>query len=281
MHFSSYFWRSLLLPWVAILVGGQGIESIDPEIEVILVKIGGSSITNKGEKESLNDEALAWFSQTLKTLIARTYRSPADDQCESDGMDESARSVSFVVVHGAGSFGHFSAKAYGLKGQTEKPQNSSNYSSLDNTERRFRMQGVSETRLSVQNLNRIVVSSLVDHGINSVGISPCFGIPHLQAYATNEKGALASLCGACPSFAWRCMSIWGQCWNPQRRYPHGSTGQDFLGISCGVHNRCGWGVYRRSQRESRKSQTSTIHTSRRIYRRHNNRRIGIWFKPRS
>jgi isopentenyl phosphate kinase len=193
MHFCRYFKRCLLLLWVAILVGGQGIECIDPETEVILVKIGGSSITNKGEKESLNDEALAWFSQTLKTLIARTYRSPADDQCESDGLDESARSVAFVVVHGAGSFGHFSAKAYGLKGQTEKPQNSSNYSSLDNAERRFRMQGISETRLSVQKLNRIVVSSLVDHGINSVGISPCFGIPHLQAYATNEKGALTSL----------------------------------------------------------------------------------------
>jgi isopentenyl phosphate kinase len=191
MHFYRYFKR---LPWVAILVGGQGIESIDPEIKVILVKIGGSSITNKGEKESLNEAALAWFSQTLKTLIAPTYRSPADDQCESDGLDESARSVAFVVVHGAGSFGHFSAKAYGLKGQAEKPQeNSSNYSSIDNTERRFRMQGVSETRLSVQKLNRIVVSSLVDHGINSVGISPCFGVPHLQAYATNEKGALTSL----------------------------------------------------------------------------------------
>jgi isopentenyl phosphate kinase len=163
-------------------------------MEVILVKIGGSSITNKGEKESLNDEALAWFSQTLKNRIARTHRSPGDDQCESDGLDESAaRSIAFVVVHGAGSFGHFSAKAYGLKGQTEKTQNASIYSPLDSAERRFRMQGVSETRLSVQKLNRIVVSSLVDHGINSVGISPCFGIPHLQAYATNEKGALTSL----------------------------------------------------------------------------------------
>lgn len=189
MHLSRY----LLLLWVAILVGAQGIESVDPEIEVILVKIGGSSITHKGEKESLNDEALAWFSQTLESLIARSYRSPADDRCESDSLDESARSVAFVVVHGAGSFGHFSAKAYGLKGQTENPQNSSNHSSLDTTERRFRMQGVSETRLSVQKLNRLVVSSLVDHGINSVGISPCFGIPHLQAYATNEKGALTSL----------------------------------------------------------------------------------------
>jgi isopentenyl phosphate kinase len=193
MHFSRYFKHCLLLLWAAILVGGQGIESIDSEIEVILVKIGGSSITNKGEKESLNDKALAWFSQTLKTVIARTYRSPADDQCESDGLDESARSLAFVVVHGAGSFGHFSAKAYGLKGQTENPQNSSNNSSVDKAERRFRMKGVSETRLSVQKLNRLVVSSLVDHGINSVGISPCFGIPHLQAHATNEKGALTSL----------------------------------------------------------------------------------------
>ena len=53
------------------------------------------------------------------------------------------------------------------------------------------MQGLAQTRLSVQTLNRAVVSAFIKHGINAVGISP-FSIPGLCAHGGDET-AIASL----------------------------------------------------------------------------------------
>ena len=50
-----------------------------------------------------------------------------------------------------------------------------------------------ETRLSVQTLNRHVVSTFLDHGLNAVGISPCFGIPGLEAHANQQTDPLLAL----------------------------------------------------------------------------------------
>lgn len=48
--------------------------------------------------------------------------------------------------------------------------------------RRRSMHGLSQTRQSVQTLNRLVVGNLIRHGVNAVAISPCFGIPNMQAH---------------------------------------------------------------------------------------------------
>jgi uridylate kinase len=61
----------------------------------VLVKIGGSSITDKATREALNESALDWFARSLTS--------------SSHGMN-----LTFVIVHGAGSFGHHTAKEYGL-----------------------------------------------------------------------------------------------------------------------------------------------------------------------
>ena len=58
----QYSW----LVWTVLLVyfassQAHGNEEILGDIDVMLVKIGGSSITNKGEKESINAESLDWF----------------------------------------------------------------------------------------------------------------------------------------------------------------------------------------------------------------------------
>jgi len=83
------------------------------------------------------------------------------------------------LIHGAGSFGHHSAKAYGLSGQTGEPDASKDISVREN---RHRKRGLAETRLSVQKLNHLVVSKLIEHRVNAVGISPGFGIPGLEAH---------------------------------------------------------------------------------------------------
>jgi isopentenyl phosphate kinase len=182
----SFLW---ILSLSAVLASVEDQGRKDAGLEIVLLKIGGSSLTNKAYKESLNEEALAWFSQTMSTAIGRPFRTTNNEQCDSN---VESRPLAFVVVHGAGSFGHQHAKSYGLKGRDKDPQNSS-IAALDNEERRLKMKGLAETRLSVTKLNHLVVSSLVNHGINAVGISPCFGIPDMQAHASNHKGALDSL----------------------------------------------------------------------------------------
>lgn len=64
----------------------------------------------------------------------------------------------FVVVHGAGSFGHFEASQYGIT----KP----------NTPQQTLLEGFAKTRRSVTRLNHLVVSALIDAGIPAVGVSP-------------------------------------------------------------------------------------------------------------
>jgi isopentenyl phosphate kinase len=165
-------------------------------IEVVLVKIGGSSITNKAEKESINEDSLNWFAKTVSSAVLDRYRAPSspdDVDCESTAYHTSEKKAAFVIIHGAGSFGHFQAKEYGLKGQSEKPNNNPTTKLLSEEQERYRKRGLSETRLSVQTLNRHVVSTFLDHGLNAVGISPCFGIPGLEAHANQQTDPLLAL----------------------------------------------------------------------------------------
>jgi isopentenyl phosphate kinase len=82
--------------------------------KILLLKVGGSSITEKGKLETLNVEALDWFSRAIRSTISDEYLS--DDDVESDS-DKPA----MIIVHGAGSFGHHTAKQYGLRGKSSPP----------------------------------------------------------------------------------------------------------------------------------------------------------------
>ena len=200
---------------------GNGAEKSGSSIDVVLVKIGGSSITNKSQKETLDMQGLEWFAKSLGDILSPSFKASQPLQHASklphggrDSTSDSRHQTAFVVIHGAGSFGHFQAKEFGLKGPStsisdsrsddsavcneESSSDSSNNSPADeareNHHYRYQMQGLAETRRSVQQLNQHVVSNLITHGsINAVGISPCFGIPHMQADANNQTGALVWL----------------------------------------------------------------------------------------
>jgi isopentenyl phosphate kinase len=66
-----------------------------------------------------------------------------------------------ILVHGGGSFGHHRAKKYKLHRGFSDPS---------------QVKGVAETRLSMINLNTLVVSSLLEAGIAAVSVQPsaCF-----------------------------------------------------------------------------------------------------------
>ena len=165
------------------------------EMDVVLIKVGGSSITDKAIKETLNIDAIDWFSRILSSEVSTSFRSLSSTQHTNESItsdnDKTCRSTNtaFVVIHGAGSFGHQSAKEYGLKGQMYAPQPVANRTGSGENEelhQRRIMQGVAQTRLSVQTLNRHVVSTFVEHGMNAVSISPCFSVPSMQAHGGDE-----------------------------------------------------------------------------------------------
>jgi isopentenyl phosphate kinase len=158
--------------------------SIDRE-NVILIKVGGSSITDKAKRETLNPDALKWLSETLAAAMESSSAPTGQQDCRR-------HKKSFVIVHGAGSFGHHTAKEFGLSGQSLPPSN--DYAGGNQT---MLMEGLAKTRLSVQSLNQEVISSLIQHGIPAVGISPCFGIPGLQAHGGDHLRDLVTIVNDC------------------------------------------------------------------------------------
>jgi len=126
---------------------------------IVILKLGGSSITDKARFETLNNTMLQWMANTV-----------AQERIKQ-------QSTKFIIVHGAGSFGHYTAKQYGLKGHNSSAEVTSNQQTCQLDKR---TEGMSKTRRSVTKLNWEVVNILLDHKIPAVGLSP-FSMG-LQAY---------------------------------------------------------------------------------------------------
>lgn len=180
---------------VAIQQGNQecsqfNVDAVD-SMEIVLIKIGGSSITDKAQKETLNHVALDWFVTSLTTSISSFFQEfdYESDEVALECFDpniERKKQRAYVIVHGAGSFGHHTAKEYQLSG---KMQPSSNVSYVSEFKRRHTMKGLSATREYVQKLNAAIISSMLKHGINAVGISPCFGVHSIEANGFNDEAS--------------------------------------------------------------------------------------------
>lgn len=84
--------------------------------KILLLKVGGSSITQKGKLETLDEEALEWFSRTIRSTIHYDFVSTEDGE-----SSENENKPAMIIVHGAGSFGHHTAKQYGLRGKGGVP----------------------------------------------------------------------------------------------------------------------------------------------------------------
>ncbi|CAK9216981.1 unnamed protein product [Sphagnum troendelagicum] len=138
-----------------------------------IVKLGGAAITQKTELETINESILAITALQLRE--AMEMRSPFVKMDWSRG-NTSAEDVNmqilslaaverhldfpnaFVVVHGAGSFGHFQASRSGVqRGDLNTP---------------LVKAGLVATRISVTKLNHEVVRHFASEGIPAVGISP-------------------------------------------------------------------------------------------------------------
>ncbi|XP_060133160.1 uncharacterized protein LOC118089509 isoform X2 [Zootoca vivipara] len=107
-----------------------------------VLKVGGSALTHKSQLETLRAESLRGAAALVHKLRGAGLR-----RC--------------IIVHGAGSFGHFQAKEHGIASGTSAR-------SADDDNLRC---GLCLTRLSVTKLNHLVTEELVSHGIPAVGIS--------------------------------------------------------------------------------------------------------------
>jgi len=106
-----------------------------------IIKLGGAAITEKAQHEVLNESVLESLTNKLHDVYV---------------------SAPLILIHGAGSFGHFEAKKY--KVSQGFPEGRNGNSEI--------LKGISLTRQSVTKLNAIVVSYLIKVGIPAVGVSP-------------------------------------------------------------------------------------------------------------
>lgn len=108
-----------------------------------VVKLGGSACTNKNEFETFNEISVAATARQLRDL-AQSEISP-------------------LLIHGAGSFGHFQAREYSVaQGGTLTAR---------------LLEGFARTRASVVRLNSLIVDRFVTAGLAVVGISPGALVP--------------------------------------------------------------------------------------------------------
>ena len=116
----------------------------------VLVKLGGSAITDKAIFETPQTKNL-------------------HDCCESVAQSGKRH----VVVHGAGSFGHFQAREHAVSKGTGDPK--------------FSWRGFALTRSSVCKLNGLVVDGLLAAGVAAVGVSPCDAFGATRGRGTRES----------------------------------------------------------------------------------------------
>ncbi|KAK8508088.1 hypothetical protein V6N12_025191 [Hibiscus sabdariffa] len=159
-----------------------------------IVKLGGAAITCKNELEKINEENLETVSSQLRqsmNLGSCSNKLIGMDWSKRDGVSDISSSLAdfddqcqftvdfsrFVVVHGAGSFGHFQASKSGVhKGGLNQP---------------LVKAGFVATRISVTTLNLEIVRALAREGIPSIGMPP-----YSCGWSTSERNvASADLSG--------------------------------------------------------------------------------------
>ena len=106
-------------------------------MKVVLVKLGGSLITDKRRPETARIDVIERLARKLEQL----------------GQDE----VRLVLGHGSGSFGHVAAARHGIHEGVETPEH---------------LLGVTETQDRAATLNRLVIGALRRNGVAAFSLAP-------------------------------------------------------------------------------------------------------------
>ncbi|MBA3945314.1 MAG: uridylate kinase [Herpetosiphonaceae bacterium] len=110
--------------------------------ELVLLKLGGSVLTDKRRPEALQTAVLHDMAQSIRQLL------------------EQHGELRLVIGHGGGSFGHHWAARYGTQHGIHDPRG---------------WQGFARVQDAQGRLNRAVVAILIEAGINAVSLQPSAG----------------------------------------------------------------------------------------------------------
>lgn len=118
---------------------------------MILIKLGGSVITDKSEYRKFNRECVSRLCREIK---------------------ESGESV--IIVHGAGSFGHVLAKKYDLNGGYKNPE---------------QIPAVAQVCYDVRELNSMIVKELNETGLPAISVptGSCFTMDDRRLIIKDES----------------------------------------------------------------------------------------------
>lgn len=141
---------------------------------VTVIKIGGAAITDKTSFETVNAQGVQQAAHCIAQVVRRLNNNHNNGKC--------------IVVHGAGSFGHITAKRYGLSSSqiqsfqhhdgdevvtpTASDDSCVITTTTTTTTTAQLQQGIVSTRVSVLKLNALVVEELTNAGVLAVGMSP-------------------------------------------------------------------------------------------------------------
>jgi len=128
---------------------------------LIFLKLGGSIITNKDQTNTPDATNIEIIANDIKQAIDKDP------------------TLSIIIGHGSGSFGHHAANKYGTRNGITSQEGWS---------------GFSEVALRARELNQIVVEKLVSSGVKAISISPFSGIQAENRRITNWDISIISDC---------------------------------------------------------------------------------------
>jgi len=129
--------------------------------KLLFLKLGGSVITDKDQTNTPDLERIDAIAHAIKQAMNQDP------------------SLSLLIGHGSGSYGHHAAKLFGTRDGVFSEEG---------------WHGFAEVALRARELNQIVMDRLVGAGINAISISPFSGIQAMNRQIINWNTSVLSAC---------------------------------------------------------------------------------------
>jgi isopentenyl phosphate kinase len=179
---------------------------------LVVVKLGGAAITVKDQFETLHVDVLRRTARQLAEFY-RAAGGGGGGGGDGGGGGGGGGRASLLLLHGAGSFGHFQAKEHGVSRGIAAAESGAEGSgggggggdggsgdtgaaageTAWEAKAKLNM-GVALTRASVRKLNEAVVDALIDQGVPAVGVSP---FPAARTHGGVSDGGVGGGGGGC------------------------------------------------------------------------------------
>jgi len=172
---------------------------------MILIKLGGSIITNKGKPQSARRKTIDNILKQIKKI-----NEPK------------------ILVHGGGSYGHYWSVKYGMHTKPAK----------------YSLKGLSVVKNSMIELDKIILDNATKNKLNPYSLPPTdFMNGNKPIRNKIQKIGEIARSGLTPSNIWRCIMVWSEkilhfIWRCDNDY----NWKDIEAKAVNFCSRCGWSV---------------------------------------